>query len=135
MKVVCPYCDHDAVLVNGSMLYGSMSHVADQNLWVCWQCDAWVGCHIGSFDGWEEGTRPLGILAKKELRDARVAVHDRFDKLWKLGRMDRGKAYKWLADRLGISKDDCHIGMFDMEKCIKTEEILEDIDKFFDANF
>jgi hypothetical protein len=60
-----------------------------------------------------------------------------FDFLWKvkLGRRRekqdpgypksraRGSAYKWLREQLGISREECHIGRFDLETCHKVVEL------------
>ena len=60
---------------------------------------------------------PLGRLANAELRRAKSAAHAAFDPLWKSKRMKRRDAYGWLARELGISRDNCHIGMFDIAAC------------------
>lgn len=125
MKVFCPYCDCEAHLTKGAVLYGSHTSVADQNFWVCWPCDAYVGCHKGSAKGWEDGTKPLGTPAKRDLRKARSALHDKFDRMWEKGRMRRVDAYRWLALRLGIPKksviSECSIWRHAKEQAICSE--------------
>lgn len=39
--------------------------------------------------------------------------------------MARGGRYKRLADLMGIPKEDCHIGMFDVERCRQAVLICE----------
>lgn len=131
MRVVCPYCGADTVLIKGSLLYGSNSDASDLNFWICWPCDAYVGCHRGDSEGWDCGTKPLGTPAKKELRMARAELHGSFDKLWTEGRMRRTNAYSWLAKRLGISVDECHIGMFDVDTCKRAMVVTRDLSKIF----
>jgi hypothetical protein len=132
MRVRCPYCGEYAYLTKGSVIYGSESESADNNYWMCWPCDAYVGCHDGESEGWEPGTKPMGNLAKAELRAKRVELHNKFDTLWRRsGGMTRDDAYKWLAIRLGISRDECHIGMFDEAMCKKAAVIVDAISGLF----
>jgi hypothetical protein len=51
-----------------------------------------------------------------------MAAHEAFDTLWKGqgASMSRKDAYTWLAERLGISSDECHIGRFDKAMCGKV---------------
>jgi hypothetical protein len=91
--------------------------LAHLRFWQCAPCDAYVGCHSGT-------TNPLGRLANAELRQAKIAAHAAFDPLWKFHTfkdghqsMTRNAAYQWLADQLGIPRADCHIGMFDVDRC------------------
>ena len=37
--------------------------------------------------------------------------------------MIRAEAYRWLAGRLGIEKDECHVGLFDAETCRRVVEL------------
>lgn len=116
MKVPCSYCDRPARLVMGREIYRHLHHLRLQWFWLCEPCDAYVGCHRkGCGQGY--GTKPLGRLANAQLRRAKMAAHDAFDPLWKSGRMARGDAYAWLAGQLGISVENCHIGMFDVDGC------------------
>ena len=114
MKVTCPYCDSPAQLVTGVTIYPHRSDLHDKRFYLCTPCDAYVGCHPGT-------ERPLGRLANAELRQAKMAAHAAFDELWKrttpAGTFDRTSAYQWLADQLRIPRAECHIGMFDVERC------------------
>jgi len=60
---------------------------------------------------------PLGRFANAELRAAKVAAHAAFDPLWRDGHMSRKDAYRWLAARLDIRVDKCHVGLFTVEEC------------------
>lgn len=68
---------------------------------------------------------PLGHLANKELRDARMAAHRLFDPLWlRKMRKDniqkghaRRLAYEWLSKEMGLPRKKCHIAMFSVEQC------------------
>lgn len=109
---VCPYCEGIAVLRDSAILY----KVSYGYVWLCpnWpKCDSYVGCH-------KKTKTPIGSLANQKLRRLRSATHKVFDPLWKKGeggKLSRSEAYKWLAETLELSKENCHIGMFDFELC------------------
>ena len=47
----------------------------------------YVGCHNNT-------RKPLGTMADKELREARMAVHAKIDPLWRSGRHRRSDVYR-----------------------------------------
>lgn len=110
----CPYCLSKVVLRPASFVYPGRKDLNGKNFWVCLKypaCDSYVGCHDGT-------DVPKGTLANRELRELRMEAHYVFDRLWKDRVMSRGGAYRWLAHRLGIGMGDCHIGMFDKDRCL-----------------
>lgn len=107
--VECPYCGSRASNVTGADIYPHRPDLASKRFFACNPCGAWVGCHP---DG-----KPLGRLANAELRRAKQYVHAAFDPLWRGRKMSRSGAYAWLARALNISTAECHIGMFDVERC------------------
>jgi zinc-finger-containing domain len=119
MKVVCPYCDQEAKLVMGSVIYPHRPDLRERYFWQCAPCDAYVGTHIGSADH-----KPFGRLCNANLRKLRQAVHREFDPIWRGGGVSRSHAYQWLAAMLGISPADCHIGDFDDAMCERALEAL-----------
>lgn len=84
----------------------------------CTPCDASVGCHKGTHT-------PLGTFAQKALRDARMKAHLHFDGIWEGKYKTRSAAYKWLRERMELTKDECHIGMFTEEQCAKVVELCK----------
>lgn len=54
-----------------------------------------------------------------------MKVHESFDSLWKNNGLTRQKAYQKLSMGLGIKKQDCHIGMFDVQTCKKAIETIK----------
>lgn len=114
--VICPYCQQKARLADGAYIYPHRRDLADKPFYLCEPCDAFVGCHPGTL-------KPLGRLADAKLRSAKSAAHATFDPIWKTKQKTRSEAYAWLATELGISPDECHIGMFDFETCRRTVEI------------
>ena len=108
----CPYCGNDAELSTGHKVYPHRSDLANLKIWACFPCDAWVGTHKNS-----PTHAPLGRLANAELRMAKRKAHAAFDPLWKSGQMSRKKAYALLSEKMGLTPDETHIGMFDVEQC------------------
>lgn len=113
--VPCPYCG------KGARYWPTSAHLYSGReygpVWECAPCQAWVGCHP---DG-----RPLGRLADRSLRQAKMKAHEAFDPMWKAkarkerigAKAARNAGYAWLARQLGIEREDCHIGMFDLAMC------------------
>ena len=114
--MMCPYCSQTADLVSGEQIYPHRQELHAKSFYQCTPCDAYVGCHPGT-------TNALGRLANAELRKAKIAAHMAFDPIWRNGTMRRATAYAWLAQRLGIHRRRCHIGMFDVDVCQRVIEI------------
>lgn len=114
----CPYCGKRSDLVTGKDVYPRLRRLAGKNFYRCAPCDAHVGCHPGT-------TVALGRLANAPLRRVKMAVHSVFDLKWRSGHMKRKEAYGWLAEQLGIDRNDCHIGMMDMEMCKRVVEVCQ----------
>jgi hypothetical protein len=120
----CPYCGQPSKLVSGSAVYPRRPDLAAKPVWACFTCDAWVGYHPG-------GTMPLGRLADKALREAKMRAHAAFDPLWRermrrdgMGKgRARAKAYAWLAKELNVPAEHCHIGMFDVALCCRVVDV------------
>lgn len=119
--VFCDYCRRHAKLVSGAVIYPHRPDLSHRMFWYCEPCGAYVGTHAGS-----PHHAPLGRLANAELRVLKQLVHARFDPLWKTGRMTRLRAYGWLAKRLGIPSAECHVGMFDPDRCRAALAVLRD---------
>ena len=62
---------------------------------------------------WAWGEHPLADAAT---HDARKKAHAAFDPIWRDGHMSRGKAYKMLAEEMGLSRDDCHMKLMTAEQ-------------------
>jgi len=124
VSVECPYCGQEAELVGGDVIYPYRPDLFAKRFWQCAPCHAYVGCH-------KDTGEPLGRLANAELRRAKMAAHAAFDPLWrtfpkKERNVRRKRAYAWLAKALGIPREECHIGMFDVDMCYRVIEICEE---------
>lgn len=111
-RVDCPYCQQPASLVGGRAIYPHRPDLYGKRFYQCVPCGAWVGCHDGT-------QRALGRLANAELRRAKQSVHAAFDPHWRgvKKKHARFRAYRRLARELGIPMEECHVGMFDVERC------------------
>jgi hypothetical protein len=112
----CPYCGNEAKETTGKEVYPHRPDLRNHVIFACLPCDAWVGTHKNS-------GKPLGRMANAELRRAKQAAHAAFDPLWKSGQMSRKEAYAKLAEKMGLTPQETHIGMFDVEQC-KTVVLL-----------
>lgn len=121
-KVTCAYCNAPAKLVGGKAIYPHRVDLYEKYFYQCSPCNAYVGCH-------PQTTKPLGRLANEELRKAKSATHAAFDPMWKKNKNQRGEKYAWLAKELGITKSECHIGMFDLLTCARTIEICKNFNQ------
>jgi hypothetical protein len=123
MAPICPYCNSAAELMRDSTPVYGMDYGP---VWICRPCNAWVGVHKDS-----PRFAALGRLANAELRKAKTAAHDAFDRLWQAKiqregcsrKTARRAGYRWLAEQLGIPGKECHIGMFDVATCRRVVEI------------
>lgn len=122
----CPYCLGDTEYIDSSEVYGKSYGM----IYLCRPCNAYVGTHKTTGES-------LGRLANEELREAKKEAHHYFDqiaktnlinKVWKKfipNISNRKKAYLWLSKSLKIDKDECHIGMFDVEDCRRVVELCK----------
>lgn len=130
-SIGCPYCHGQAQQVTGRTLYPHRPDLAEKRFFLCNPCNAYCGTHP---DG-----RPLGRLADAPLRRARNYVHNLLDPLYekaseaydgedtgKIRGVARSRAYRWLAEQMGIRVADCHVAMFNVEQCREAYRILRD---------
>lgn len=73
---------------------------------------------------WAWGHHPL---ADRETHEARKAAHAAFDTLWKSGIVNRGHAYKLLAEAMGLHRDDCHMKLMTAEQAQRVPAIADKI--------
>lgn len=69
---------------------------------------------------WAWGLHPLADAATHE---ARRAAHAAFDRLWKGGPLERGEAYRRLAEALGLTREECHMKLMDEATARRVVEI------------
>lgn len=141
-EVICQYCGKPAVLMLGSevpCLYlkddgRTYDEVLDRSFWVCAPCKAYVITHRRNLEFGTDGTEPLGELANHELRRKRLLLHEKLDPVWKRLLWSRTKVYEWLASRLGLPEDDCHIAGLTDEQCDRALILVEELAQFAKLN-
>jgi ssDNA-binding Zn-finger/Zn-ribbon topoisomerase 1 len=89
-------------------------------------CSRWPDCactHGAHPDG-----SPKGIPGDKATREARIAAHEAFDRLWKPrgepGKMPRSEAYRILREMMDMTAGEAHIARFTKEQCKKLIDLL-----------
>lgn len=99
MKIYCTGCSKEveARLTDGREMYPHREDLYSLPFWKCDTCGAFVGCHHKT----EDRTKPLGVLATQEIKNARKRIHAVLDPLWQSGRIARGKAYAYITHRFG----------------------------------
>jgi hypothetical protein len=112
MTVTCPYCGGDAEWISNEAVYGRR-YGHSWMIWLCRPCEAFVGCHKNT-------QKPLGTLARRDLRRLRIAAHGHIDPLWRSGRYRRKTVYRALARVFGR---EVHIGEADEETCRRILEL------------
>ena len=113
----CPYCQKEAVLTDSRVIYGKSYGL----IWLCSPCKAWVGTHKNS-----PTHKPLGSLAKEELRVLRMKAHHSFDSLWKKWGITRREAYVYLQNLMDMTPEQAHIGRFNEHECQKLLKLLKE---------
>lgn len=115
-EVICPYCGRRAEYVDSKIIYHGHSYGM---IYICRPCNAYVGVHDGT-------DIPKGSLANAEVRYWRRLAHAAFDPLWQSGKFYRRRndAYSWLSLKMGLPKENTHIGMFGVDACKKVIDII-----------
>ena len=119
---ICNICGGKVAYISNSKIYGR--EYGSGKMYYCMDCGAYVGTHI------PRPREAFGLLANAEMRNMKKKCHELFDKLWQneptshKKHIARRAAYKWLAEELGISVENCHFGYFDMEMLEKAYLIL-----------
>jgi len=125
MTICCSYCGDEAKRVKGKALYPKHKYLWGKIYFRCEPCDA----HVGTHDGTGE---PLGTLANKSLRMARMDAHQAFDQMWREHVVHRSFAYRWLRNRMGLERA-AHVGGMTEEECQVVigleDEITENLKK------
>lgn len=98
-SLYCCGCESrtDARLVGGEEIYPHRADLYSLPFWKCDKCNNFVGCHHKTKDR----TRPLGCIATKEIKSARIQIHKTMDPIWRSGRITRKELYNLLKKATG----------------------------------
>jgi zinc-finger-containing domain len=102
MKIFCVACDKniEAKLVSGSIVYPRSPQLAHDKFWMCNSCKNFIGCHKNAN---KNKLKPLGVIANKELKEARIQIHNIIDPIWQGEKMKRGEIYAIISNELGYT--------------------------------
>ena len=100
MKIFCVEFDEDvrAKMVSGNIVYPRSRQLAHDKFWMCNSCKNFVGCHKNAN---KNKLKPLGVIANKELKQARIVIHELIDPIWKEEKLKRGEVYALISSQLG----------------------------------
>ena len=107
----CPYCGAPMEIRPAGEIYRKKT--STERLLVCSRypaCDTYAQFIPGTDE-------LLGSPADPALRRLRSRTHRSFDDVWKKGYMSRSDAYLWMADFLGLRRDQAHIARLDAYRC------------------
>lgn len=117
----CPNCGEAVFLVNHSEIYGR-EYSDWPYVYRCIDhkgCDSYVGLHPNT-------DLPLGTLADRPTREARKKYKAFFLGWQRLNGWSRNQAYAWLAQRMGISTEQCHWSLFGVAQAELAGSICEE---------
>lgn len=99
MQIYCCECksDVEASLISGREVYPHRQDLHELPFWSCPYCNNTVGCHHKT----SNRTKPLGVIANQEMKNARQHIHSILDPLWQSGRWTRNKLYKHISKIIG----------------------------------
>ena len=105
MNIYCCECKAEikARLTDGKEIYPHRKDLYKLPFWICDQCKGYVGTHHKT----KQRTKPLGVLANKAIKNARIHIHALIDPAYKSELISRKSLYKQLSDALGY---DYHTG-------------------------
>lgn len=112
---VCNLCGGKVVFTSNAVIYGKP--YGSGKCYLCTQCGAYVGTHA---------PRPheaYGILANATMREGKKICHNIFDSMWHT-RKERQDLYEKLAKEMGIPKEECHFGYFNLSQLQQAYTIL-----------
>jgi hypothetical protein len=124
---VCVECGGRGKITPGNRLFPADSHRAAMVFFRC-DCGAFASCHPGT-------AIPCARPANGHTRYLRHKAHEAFDPLWMgygsgSGRTKgvatgkaRKRAYRWLAQEMGLEIQDMHIGLLNADQCRRVIEL------------
>jgi len=99
--IYCCSCGKDvyARLTDGKEIYPHRVDLFKLPFWKCDDCGNYVGCHHKT----SKPTQPLGCIPTKEIKEARIHIHELLDPIWKSGKISRAKLYKKISSEIGFN--------------------------------
>ena len=111
----CDCCGEPTVtLTSNSTIYGR-EYGDWPYVYLCMLCGASIGTHPHS-------DYPLGLMADKETRTLRTALHAIIDPAWKEGQISRGELYQVMAEGMGLQR--FHVGDLTKAQCHQANAVF-----------
>ena len=111
----CDCCGEPTVtLTSNSAIYGR-KYGDWPYVYLCMLCGASRGTHPHS-------VYPLGLMADKETRSLRTALHAIIDPAWKEGQISRGELYRVMAEGMGLQR--FHVGDLTKAQCHQANAVF-----------
>lgn len=122
--VTC-FCGSSAHLRDNSLLYNGKSYGNGK----AYICDRFPDCR-GSV-GVHPNGKPLGNIPDEQTKVMRRKLHAIVDPLWQNHpyhnrRKARGSVYGYLRRLLNMTAEECHIGNFDAETCLRAMKAIRE---------
>lgn len=108
----CPWCGHKVIVIDSRSIYGKGYGLLAE----CSVCKARTKIN-SQFKG--------GLLATQKMSQKRMECHFLFDRVWKNRLVERNKLYRILADKLGITRQECHFSYFNLEDLNRAYQIIK----------
>ena len=124
-SIYCCGCDTDvdARLTDGSEVYSHRPDLFSLPFWICDTCNNFVGCHHKT----NNRTNPLGVIATKPIKQARMNIHALIDPIWKSKKMARGQVYAHMTKAMGKTFHSSHLtNIEDCQKAIRAAQSLRE---------
>jgi len=123
MFIFCTGCNKDVLarITDGREIYPHREDLFNLPFWKCDTCKNYVGCHYKT----TTPTKPLGVIATKDILNARKHIHDLLDPIWQDKKIGRKKLYSLLEIKLGYTY---HTGdIRDIEEARRIYKIIREI--------
>lgn len=144
MLIWCCGCKQkvDARLTTGKEIYPHRPDLYSFPYWKCDDCRNYVGCHYKTKDR----TRPLGMIATPEIKNARQHIHRILDPLWigkNKSKKKRDRIYDEIKRRIGMKVPFHTANIISIEEGRRVyrviQSIIDEIEQskggFFDPNW
>lgn len=125
-QIYCCGCNDEvaARLTNGAEIYPHRGDLHSLKFWKCDGCGEAVGCHKSG----SKGTRPLGVIANREIKSWRIKIHAKLDPLWKQKAFSRHKIYEILSKRMNMVYHTADLRS--VGDCKRALEVLDDLEQW-----
>ncbi len=99
MDIYCCSCKKTITgrLTDGLEVYPHRNDLKKIPIWICDECSNFVGCHHKT----KNKTKPLGCIPTPEIKEARKAIHEILDPIWKNGGISRKDLYAIISNFIG----------------------------------